>query len=209
MADMEILAATPREKTGKGAARATRRAGLVPAVIYGGGEPPVAIAVEARELVRRLNAGGFFNTLFDVRVEGASNRALPRELQVHPVTDAPEHLDFLRVSAGAVVTVEVPVEFAGEEECPGLRAGGVLNIVRHAIEVSCTPDRIPAVIRVDLSGVPMGASVHIGAVALPEGVTPTITDRDFTVATIAAPTVAAAEAGEAEEGDDEDDADDA
>ena len=130
------------------------------------------------------------------------NRVLPRDIQLHPVTDVPEHIDFLRVSSTTRISVEVPVEFKGEDESPGLRTGGVLNVVRYNVEVSCTPDLIPTSLVLNLSGAEIGDSLHISAVSLPEGVTPTITDRDFTIATIAAPTVVKEETAATDDGTD-------
>lgn len=199
MADRAVLAATLRTKTGKGGARATRREGRIPAIVYGDSKAPVTISVESRELVRQLNTGGFFNTVFDLQIDGNSNQVLPRDVQLHPVTDVPEHVDFMRVGGSAAITVEVPVEFLNDEDCPGLRAGGVLNIVRYAVEVSCRADLIPAAIQVDLATAELGDSLHISAVSLPEGVTPTITDRDFTIATIAVPSAVASELAEEDE----------
>ena len=191
MPDTMVIDATMRQTLGKGPARAARREGRIPAVIYGDGKPAAAVTIAAKELLRHLHAGGFHNTLFNVQVDGQSIRVLPRDVQLHPVTDMPEHVDFLRVSADTAVTVEVPVEFLNEEHCPGLRAGGVLNVVRYNIEVSCRSDQIPTSIPVDLGSAELGDSLHISAVNLPIGVTPAITDRDFTIVTIAAPTVAA------------------
>jgi len=202
MTEIHNLSAEKRERAGKGAARAARRAGRVPAVIYGGPKEPVMITLEDRVIRRELQKAGFFTTLFDVQVEGATERVLPRDVQFHPVTDFPLHVDFLRVSAETRVTVMVPVHFAHEDVCPGIKKGGVLNIVRHEVELSCTSDHIPDHITFDLSGYDVGESIHISAVSLPEGVRPTITDRDFTVATIVAPSgmkAAAAEAAAAEE----------
>ena len=130
------------------------------------------------------------------------NRVLPRDVQLHPVTDVPEHIDFLRVSSTTRISVEVPVEFKGEDESPGLKTGGVLNVVRYNVEVSCTPDLIPTSLVLNLSGAEIGDSLHISAVSLPEGVTPTITDRDFTIATIAAPTVVKEETAATDDGTD-------
>ena len=193
MAETAVLAASLRSSTGKGGARATRRAGRIPAVVYGDGKSPVAISLDNRELSRHLNAGGFFNTVFDLAIDGQTSRVLPRDVQLHPVTDVPEHVDFMRVGGSSTVTVEVPVEFLNEEDCPGLRAGGVLNVVRYAVEVSCRADVIPGSIRVDLADAQLGDSLHISAVTLPDGVTPTISDRDFTIATIAVPSVVASD----------------
>ena len=189
MADITVLTATAREKVGKGSAREARRQGNIPAVIYGDKKSPIPIIVEQKILVRQLGTGGFFNTLFDIDINGELNRVLPRDVQLHPVTDVPEHVDFLRVSASTKISVEVPVEFIGDDVSPGIKGGGVLNVVRYSVEVSCTPDLIPNNLIIDLSNSEIGDSLHISAVNLPEGVTPTISDRDFTIATIVAPTV--------------------
>jgi large subunit ribosomal protein L25 len=189
MADMVTFAAEVRPVAGKGPARALRRAGRVPAVIYGEGKDQEMVSVEARALRRQLGDPHFFNTLCGLQVNGELVRTLPREVQLHPVTDDPIHADFVRVSAGTRVEVEVPVVFLNEDSCPGLKRGGVLNIVRRDLELSCPVDAIPGEIAIDLSPFDLGDSVHISHVALPEGVRPTITDRDFTIATIAAPTV--------------------
>ena len=204
MADITVLTANAREKVGKGSAREARRQGNIPAVIYGDKKSPIPIVVEQKILVRHLGTGGFFNTLFDIDVNGELNRVLPRDVQVHPVTDVPEHVDFLRVSATTKVSVEVPVEFIGDDVSPGIKSGGVLNVVRYTVEVSCTPDLIPNTLLLDLSSAEIGDSLHISAVNLPEGVTPTISDRDFTIATIVAPTVVRDEATSDDESDSED-----
>ncbi len=196
MSDVVELPAVSRERAGKGPARAARRAGQVPGVIYGAKKDPSLVAIEGKLLNKLLHQGGFFSTLFDVKVDGKIERALARDVQLDPVTDVPVHIDFLRVSATTRVTVEVPVHFLNEDECPGLTEGGVLNVVRHEIELSCRADAIPPHIEIDLSGLDIGDGVHISMVQLPEGVTPTITDRDFTIATIAAPTVVRDEAAE-------------
>jgi len=201
MADITVLAATAREMVGKGSARAIRREGRVPAVIYGDGKAPIAISIECKKLVRDMSTGNFLTTIYDVKVGTESNRVLPRDVQLHPVTDIPEHVDFLRIGANTTVAVEVTVEFINEDDCPGLRAGGVLNVVRYSVEVSCRPDLIPNSIVVDLAGAELGDSLHISAVSLPDGVTPTITDRDFTIATIAAPTAVVDEQADAEDED--------
>jgi large subunit ribosomal protein L25 len=194
MADITVLTATAREKVGKGSAREARRQGNIPAVIYGDKKSPIPIIVEQKILVRQLGTGGFFNTLFDIDINGELNRVLPRDVQLHPVTDVPEHVDFLRVSASTKISVEVPVEFIGDDLSPGIKGGGVLNVVRYTVEVSCTPDLIPNNLVIDLSNSEIGDSLHISAVSLPDGVTPTISDRDFTIATIVAPTVVRDEA---------------
>lgn len=187
MSDALTLPAEARERAGKGASRALRREGRVPAVVYGGKEEPLAIHVEEKELVRQLNTGHFFNSIVMVEVGGKPVRTLPKDVAFHPVSSRPLHADFLRLSKDAKVEVAVPVHFVNEEASPGLRRGGVLNIVRHEIEVTAPADAIPAEITVDLTGLDLGDSLHISAVSLPQGVTPTITDRDFTIATIAAP----------------------
>ena len=199
MSDIQALSAEMRERAGKGAARATRRAGRVPAVIYGAKKDPVMISLDPRDLAREIGGGGFFATLYDVQVDEAKERVLPRDLQLHPVTDRPLHVDFLRVSAATQVNVQIPCAFINEEESPGLKRGGVLNIVRFELEMACRADAIPNQIEIDLTGREIGDSIHISEVPLPEGVTPTISDRDFTVATIAAPSVIAEEAAEAAE----------
>ncbi len=207
MADIVSLAAETRERAGKGAARATRRAGRVPAVIYGNKETPIMISIDPIDLMRLTRKGTFFSSVFEIDAEGAKHRVLPRDIQLDPVSDQPLHVDFMRFSKSTRLVVEVPVSFIGEDECPGLRMGGVLNVVRHAIEMRVSPDSIPDNIEVDLSSYNVGDSVHISAVKLPDDVELTITDRDFTVATIAAPTVNVeadaeeAEAAEAEAGE--------
>ncbi len=204
MTDITVLTANAREKVGKGSAREARRQGNIPAVIYGDKKSPIPIVVEQKILVRHLNTGGFFNTLFDIDINGELNRVLPRDVQLHPVTDVPEHVDFLRVSATTKISVEVPVEFVGDDVSPGIKSGGVLNVVRYTVEVSCTPDLIPSSLLLDLSSAEIGDSLHISAVNLPQGVTPTISDRDFTIATIVAPTVVRDEATSDDESDGED-----
>lgn len=192
------LKAVARERVGKGGARAVRRGGHVPAIIYGGADAPEPIALDANETRLLIFAGHFLTTVFDVEVGGRKTRVIPRDYQLDPVKDLPLHVDFLRIVEGQTLTVEVPVHFVNQEGSPGLKTGGVLNIVRHAIEVEAPADAIPEAIEVDLTGLEMGASVHISAVRLPAGVAPTI-DRDFTIATIAAPAGlgAAAEAEQA------------
>ena len=202
MADMATLGAAPRAPRGKGGARAARRAGRVPAIVYGGGAEPVAVSLDGRELAREYERGGFFSRLYELGVGEESVRVLAREAQLHPVTDAPLHVDFLRLAADSRIDVEVAVVFLNEEASPGLRRGGVLNTVRRAVSLDCRADSIPESVTVDLTDLEIGDSVHISGVALPEGARPTIR-RDFTIATIAAPTVVAAEAGEEEEEADE------
>jgi large subunit ribosomal protein L25 len=199
MVEMITFAAETRAIAGKGPARALRRAGRVPAVIYGERKDQEMVSLEARALRRQLGNPHFFNTLCSLQVNGEAVRVLPRDVQLHPVTDDPIHADFVRVSAGATVEVEIPVVFVNEETSPGLKRGGVLNIVRREVELLCPADAIPGELTVDLAAFDIGDSVHISHVVLPEGARPTITDRDFTIATISAPTVVAEEAAAAQE----------
>ena len=198
MADTVTFNAESRARVGKGAARAERRNGRVPAVIYGANKDPEAISIDPAQLRAARMQPGFFATLFEVEVEGNSQQVLCRDLQLHPVTDRPMHADFLRVTERTQINVEIPVSFENEEESPGLRQGGVLNVVRHVVEVICRAGSIPNEISIDLTGLEIGDSVHISSVSLPDGVKPTI-DRDFTIATIAAPTVAPVEDEEGDE----------
>jgi large subunit ribosomal protein L25 len=187
MAQSYELVATVRDRVGKGAARALRREQKIPAVIYGAGKPALTIALPQKEVSLKLLGGGFLTTVATIDVGGEKYRVLPRDYQVDPVRDTLIHVDFLRIAAGDTIAVEVPVHFLNEAASPGLKRGGALNIVRHEVELECPADAIPANIEVDLTGLDIGDSVHISAVKLPEGVTPTIRDRDFTIATIAAP----------------------
>lgn len=187
MSETLSLNAEARERVGKGSARAARRAGRVPAVIYGDKKDPVAIALARNELMKVIKRGHFMNSTIDISVGGKTERVLPRDVQLHPVTDWPIHVDFLRLSKGAKINIMVPVEFINEEESPGLKRGGVLNIVRHEIEFMCPATAIPDAITIDLTGLEINDSVHISTVTLPEGVTPVISDRDFTIATVVAP----------------------
>src|SRR5215469_18395862 len=186
MPEIATLGAEPRGRAGRGATRALRRRGRVPAIIYGAGEAPASISLDPGELSRLLSRRSVFAALVDLEIEGKRHRTLPREVQYHPVTAVPLHVDFLRIGATTRVTVEIPVVFVNHELSAGLRRGGILNIVRHEIELDCPVDAIPNRLTVDLSGLDIGDSVHISAVALPEGCRPTITERDFTIATIAA-----------------------
>ncbi len=197
MPEIATLSAEPRLQAGKGAARAIRRTGRVPGIIYGGDQEPLLISLEPRELSRALANRGFFATLVDVSIGGSAHRTLPRDVQLHPVTDAPLHVDFMRVGATARVAVIVPVVFVNHEMSIGLRRGGILNIVRHGIELNCPVDAIPNHLTVDLSGLDIGDSIHISAVTVPEGSRPTITERDFTIASIAASSAVREEAATA------------
>ncbi len=199
MSDNQSLIVTPRDRAGKGAARAARREGLIPAVIYGDKKPPVSINLDYNEVFQKLHRPGFYTTLYELKVGSKKERVLARDVQFHPVRDTPMHVDFLRVAKGATVTVQVPVSFINEEECPGLREGGVLNVVRYEIGLVCPADNIPDTLEIDLTDVNLGDSVHISTIALPDGVEPEISDRDFTVVTIGAPSAVRAEALEAAE----------
>ncbi|MDR6509504.1 large subunit ribosomal protein L25 [Novosphingobium capsulatum] len=203
MSETLTLSAELRERAGKGASRALRREGRTPAVVYGGNQEPVAIHLEEKELARALGTGHFFNSIVELTIGGKKVRTLPKDVAFHAVSDRPQHADFLRVSANAEVHVNVPVVFQNEEKAPGIKQGGVLNVVRHELELVCEANKIPDDIIVDLSGLEIGDSVHISAVKLPAGARSAITDRDFTIATIATPTVLTEEeapAGEASEG---------
>jgi len=187
MSDQLILSAEARDRAGKGASRALRREGRVPAVIYGNNEEPTMVHVEEKILNKMLATGHFFNSVVMVEAGGKKVRTLPKDVAFHPVTDRPLHVDFLRVSEHAKVNVNVPVHFINEELSPGLKRGGVLNIVRHELELVCDAASIPDQINVDMTGYDVGEAVHISSVTLPEGSESAITDRDFTIATLVAP----------------------
>lgn len=205
MSDQLTLSAEARERAGKGASRAMRREGRVPAVIYGDKKDPEPIHVEERALVKLLHTGHFMNSLVSLELGGSKTNALPKDVQFHPVSDRPMHVDFLRIGKGATVTLAVPVSFVNEEASPGLKRGGVLNVVRHELELTCPADDIPSEIVVALDGLEVGDSIHISQVELPEGVVSAIDDRDFTIAGVVAPSAlkrADSEAEEGEEGED-------
>ena len=188
MSDNTILNGNIRNNTGKGSARAARRAGRIPAIIYGEKKDTISIDIEEREYKKLMNQSGIFSRLLDISVEGKSNTVLTRDIQFHPVSENPLHVDFLRIGKGSNINVSVPVSFINEELSPGLKTGGVLNTVRFELELECPADNIPNKIEINLEGLVVGDSIHISSVTLPDGVKPTITDRDFTIATIAAPT---------------------
>ena len=194
MSETLTLSAEVRERAGKGASRDLRRQGRVPAVIYGNKEEPQGVHVEERELMKLLNTGHFMNSV--IMVNGV--RTLPKDVQFHPVTDRPLHVDFLRIGEHSTVTVDVPVRFENEEASPGLKRGGVLNIVRHELSLVVDAAEIPDEVVIDLKGFDVGESIHISQVALPAGAKSAITDRDFTIATIVAPSGLKAAEGEAE-----------
>ena len=187
MSDITVISANQRDRVGKGSARAARRAGMVPAVIYGNKQPALGIELEARVIRKIIHEPGIFSRLLKIAVGGEEITVLTRDIQFHPVSDEALHLDFLRVSENSTIAVAIAVEFINEDKCPGLRIGGTLNVVRHEVELNCPANNIPEKITIDLEGVKIGESIHISSIELPEGVSPTITDRDFTVATMQSP----------------------
>ena len=200
MATVVTIEAEARARAGKGAARATRRAGKVPAVIYGARQAPTLIALEPRAVLREVSRAGWQSRVYEINLAGAPTRALIRDVQFHPVTDAPEHVDFQRLAAGEKIRVAVPVHFANEGASPGIKRGAVLNIVRHAVEVYADPDSIPERFDADLTGLDFNDNVRWHDLKGTEGSRPVIADRDFVVATVAPPAKiveASAEAGAA------------
>lgn len=207
MADNTQLTAQARDRAGKGVARALRREGRVPAVVYGDKKSPDLISLSHNEVTKLWNRGTFMSSLLDLEIDGKTQRVIPRDVQLDPVKDFVTHVDFLRLGKGATIAVEVPVNFVNDEESPGIKRGGILNIVRHEVELNCPAESIPESIEVDLTGTDIGDSIHISAITLPDGVTPAITDRDFTVATIAAPAALVSDEQAAEEGEEGEDGD--
>jgi len=197
MSEQLTLPAEARQRAGKGASRALRRDGRVPAVIYGEKKEALSIHVEEKLLTKMLSTGHFMNSVIMVDVGGKPNRTLPKDVQFHPVSSRPIHVDFVRIGEHAQVTVNIPVRFVDEEEAPGLKRGGVLNVVRHELELVCDAAKIPGEIVISLAGLEIGDAVHISNVDLPGGAKPTIEDRDFTVATVIAPSAMKAEEEEA------------
>lgn len=187
MTDVVVLAANPRESVGKGTAREVRRNNQIPAVIYGDKKAPVAISLDANTMARYVNKPSFFTHMFDIELDGKKHRVLPRDVQFDPVTDRALHIDFLRVSTSTKVRLHVPVLFADQDKCPGIKRGGTLNIVHHELEVLCVPGKIPTAFTVSLEGYGIGEAIHLSAVKLPEGVTLTTHEKDFTIASIAVP----------------------
>ena len=185
MAEIVEFKATARPRAGKGAARQARREGNVPAVIYGDGEPPEIIAINGNELWKQYIKGHFTSTVIKVSVGEKDILVIPRDVQVDPVKDHPIHVDFLRIAKDGIIRVAVPVHFTNHALSPGLKRGGVLNIVRHEIEVFCPYDQIPAQFEINLDGLDIGRSIHISSIVMPDGVKPVIQDRDFTIATVA------------------------
>jgi large subunit ribosomal protein L25 len=197
MSEQLTLPAEARDRAGKGASRALRREGRVPAVVYGEKKEPLAIHVEEKLLYKMLLTGHFMNSVVMIDFEGKPHRTLPKAVDFHPVSSRPIHVDFLRIGEHTKVTVAVPVRFDNEEASPGLKRGGVLNVVQHELELVCDASKIPNEIHIDLTGLEIGDSIHISQVQLPEGAIPSIEDRDFTVATVVAPSAVKAEEEEA------------
>ena len=187
MSQVTTFAATARTKTTKGAVSAIRAEGNVPAVIYGDKKAPALIAVEDKILVRHLETAGFMTRLFDIEIDGKKHRVLPRDVQFHPVSDRPLHVDFLRVSANTRVRISVPVAFLNADKSPGIKRGGTLNIVHHEIEIMCAPDKIPARFEVSLEGLQINAAIHLSALNLSKDIKLVTHEKDFTIATIAVP----------------------
>jgi len=187
MADTPVIEAMARTGTGKGAARSARREGLVPGVIYGGGEDPQTINIKHNVLLKALKAGKFMSTLVNLKVDGQDNRVICRAVQKDVVKDLPTHADFLRLSSRSRINLYIPVDFINEEECPGLKKGGVLTVVRNEVELKVTAGDIPEQLVVDLTGLDVGDTINISNINLPKGTRPMITDRDFVIANISAP----------------------
>lgn len=200
-----VVSVEVRERTGTGGAREARRSGLVPGVLYGGPRGAVSISVKRNELVKAISTGKFIAQMVDLEHKGERQPVIARDIQFHPVTDEPVHIDFYRVEENSVITLNVPVHFINDEKSPGIKRGGVLNIVRHDIEVRCKAGNIPSEIVVDLTGFDIGDSIHISSVTLPDGVKPVITNRDFTIATVQGSRAVIEDAVDGEaEGEDED-----
>lgn len=190
MTAVKQIIAEARTRVGKGAARELRRQGRSPAVIYGAGKEPLPISVEYAPLRQAIYAGGFMTTIFEIKVGDSVERVIPRDYQLDPVRDTPLHVDFLRVTRNATIDVDVPVHFINQDAAPGLKDGGTLNVVRHTVNLTVSANAIPEAIEIDVAGLNIGDTIHISAVKLPAGAEPSITDRDFTIASIVAPTVA-------------------
>ncbi len=199
MSEQLSLTAETRDRAGKGASRELRNQGRVPAVVYGANQEPLSIHVEEKLLAKMLSTGHFMNSVVMIDAGGKTTRTLPKDVQFHPVSSRPVHVDFLRIGEHSKVTVNVPVRFVDEEESPGIKRGAVLNIVKHDIELICDASEIADDIEISLKGLDVGDSIHISNVTLPKGAVPTITDRDFTIATIVAPGSMKSDAGDAEE----------
>jgi len=197
------LAGARRERVGKGAARALRREAKLPAVIYGDKKDPIPVALPYKEVNLLIQGGAFMTTVGTINVDGDKHQVIAKDFELDPVRDFPMHVDFLRVSKGATLTVNIPVHFLNEETSPGLKAGGVLNVVRHEVELNCPANAIPESLELDLGAAELGDTLGISAINLPKGAEPTITDRDFVIATIASPAALKSEEDEEAEGEGE------
>ena len=198
MSEQLTLPAEQRERAGKGASRELRRSGRVPAVIYGDKKEPLAVHIEEKLLAKLLSTGHFMNTVVMIDAGGNAHRTLPKDVQFHPVSSRPIHVDFLRIGEHSQVNVNVPVNFTDEEESPGIKRGGVLNVVRHDLELICDASEIPEQINISLKGLDIGDSIHISAIDLPKGSKSAIEERDFTIATVVAPSAMKSEEGDTE-----------
>lgn len=196
MSDQLTLSAEARDRAGKGASRAHRREGRVPAVIYGSNEEPTSIHIEEKGLMKQLHTGHFMNSVVMIELGGKKVRTLPKDVQFHPVSDRPLHVDFLRISEHAEVTVQVPVVFVDEDQAPGIKRGGVLNVVAHDLSLVCDAAEIPDQIEISLAGLDVGSSIHLGDIKLPKGSKAAGADSDLTIATIVAPSALKSEEAE-------------
>ena len=199
------LRAEKRTELGKGESRTLRRIGRTPAIIYGDKKNPLAISINTHELNAELRKPGFLTRLYDLEIDKEKVRVLPQDISFHPVNDNAEHIDFLRVNEKTKVTIEIPVSFINEEESPGIKRGGILNVTRYNVEVLCPVVSIPEKFDFDLTGLEIGDSIHFSDTNVEESVKPTITDRDFTIASIVAPS--ALTSAESETETEEEDAD--
>ena len=186
---MNNLKATKRETVTSGQLNKLRENGFIPAILYGGKDPNAKISIEKKNIKNVLNSESFLSTVLELDVDGTKLKVIARDVAYNVISDEPIHIDFMRVVSGTKIVLEIPVKFINDDDCPGLKVGGVLNIVRRKVELKCPADNIPEEIMVDLKGLEIGTSIKISSVKLPENVTPTIVDRDFVIATVAAPTV--------------------
>lgn len=203
MSENKVLKAVKRERAGKGSSRELRRNGQIPAVIYGDKQPAISIAVSYKEIFYLIYGGGFKNTLFTIDIDGKKLQVLPKDYQLDPVRDFPLHVDFLRVSSKSIMDIKIPVHFKNEDQAPGLKSGGVLNIINHEVEITVPAHSIPDGLEVDLTGLEVGDSIHVSAINLPEGASLAGHDLDYNIATILAPTVRKEDAEEDAEGETE------
>tara|TARA_B100000575_G_scaffold283557_1_gene276545 strand:+ start:1423 stop:2175 length:753 start_codon:yes stop_codon:yes gene_type:complete len=204
---MSNLKAIKRDKNSSGSTNKLRASGFIPAILYGGKDPNQKISIEKKQVKDIINSDTFLSKVLELDIDGKKEKVLPREVSYHVISDEPIHIDFMRIISGKKIVIEIPVVFINHPDSPGLKRGGVLNIVRRKVEFRCPAENIPNDITIDLSGTDIGTSIKISSVKLPENVTPTITDRDFVIATVAAPTVIkepekpAAEVAEGAEGE--------